>query len=151
MDPITIVTLVGTILGVTVNCAKAAVGVHGLLHSYQDAPQLLTAVSNDCSLIGLTLSRLQMLTQQDDEYASIRFQDQSVLTILNDACVGCNATLIELEHKAAQVSKGGDTSESMRVWNRVRLLWHESDIETLSDRLRYYQISMGTLLQVFQT
>jgi hypothetical protein len=69
------------IFSITFNCAKAAKEVHRLVQSCIDASRLIPALSGDCSLIGLTLSRFQILVQQDDEYASVRFQDEKVVVV----------------------------------------------------------------------
>jgi len=149
MDP---VSLTATILSVTFNCTKAAIGANSLLQRCRDAPRLLSAVCNDCSVISLTLSRMQLLLQEDSEYGSARFQNPDVTERLTSALDTCNVTLTELEAKVSTVLEGEeDRSRVSIAWNRVRFLWSESEIEGLSNRLRYHEISLSVLLQVFQT
>ncbi|KAF1999629.1 hypothetical protein P154DRAFT_216300 [Amniculicola lignicola CBS 123094] len=148
MDP---VSLTAAILSVTFNCAKATIGVHNLIRTYEDVPSLLSAVCTDCSLISLTLSRLEMLLLQEDEYASARFADQSVVETIAKALKECEVTLSELDSKATKIMEGIVEEGVKRVWKKVRFMWEESDMEGLSNRLRYHQISLSSLLQVFQS
>lgn len=80
------------------------------------------------------------------------FQNPDVTERLTSALDACNVTLTELEAKVSTVLEGeGDRSRASIAWNRIRFLWTESEIEGLSNRLRYHEISLSVLLQVFQT
>lgn len=146
MDPLSIIASIISIGGAVVSSAQ---GLYKLVQSVRDAPQELTAISNNVHSFYLIVLNLQTALDEDAIRDVVR-DDEAMLKMvsdLKDPLKSCSELLGQLMQKIQSRLKPTSDGKGMR-FGSVDVKWYfaKKEVNDLMGRLEVSRSNVDTLL-----
>ena len=132
MDPISIITIVGTATKIIDSCASAGYNLDQIRTRWKNAPATLESIGNECRTIENTI---RIIKEWLERQARNSIADQTFLNALSSALGHCSATLQTLERTTAAICPDGQ--EKLLKWRRFKMSFRDSTLRECLYELRW--------------
>ncbi len=149
MDPITIATTVGGLIG---TCVKVTKYASSLLSSYKDAPLAISTIASETYVLSAALSQVENVAIHSPASLESRLKGQKNFTTAFDmALSGCSLVLSVLEKDLLALTGGKEPGSVVGKLERVRVMWNQERLKELLGQVRGQQIGLNLLISALQT
>ena len=148
MDPITIATTVGGLIG---TCVKVTKYASGLIESYKDAPLAISAIASETYVLSAALSQVENVALHSPDSLVSRLNGQmSFRTAFDMALNGCTLVLTVLEKDLLAIT-GGKQPNHIGKLDRLKVMWDQKRLQELLQQIRGQQTGLNLLISALQT
>ncbi|KAL8672384.1 MAG: hypothetical protein Q9168_003157 [Polycauliona sp. 1 TL-2023] len=103
MDPISILTIVGTAGKIIETCASVGYNLNKIIDQWKEAPQMLSAIGFECDTIKHTIDNIKRWLERNSW--ELEDEDPTFLDALSSSLIQCLHTLQRLQEDTDKVSK----------------------------------------------
>jgi hypothetical protein len=143
MDPVTIVTLVGSCTAIAQRLAATLVDLNDLRGRYKNVEQSIVMLSSQVALTNATISQLREWLEKPMPKSS------QVNTELQSSLDACELVVSGIQDHISRV-KVNSASGKLRFTGRIRHLWDENTVKEHERKLNSQFQVLILFLQVFQ-
>lgn len=148
MDPLSIPMAVITLIGTSVEIARATNHLHD---KYKHAQLTIASISLECSIISTSLTCIQQHMQRASDSADRQISDSSDLReVFSYALTGCNILFEALVDEIDRLLQGASDDGKLGWKTRSRYIWKEGTMNDLLGQLRGQQTALTSLMQALQ-
>ena len=140
MDPVSIVTLIGTATKIVETCGSATLNIRKIRQQWKDAPSTLQSIESECETLRVTTKLMELWL-----HSYQRVDDDAFLEALYASLQYCSQALQGLELSTARLSKSGG---SLR-WRRLMQMIDDSILRRSRDEVRFHAQAAYQLWTVF--
>ena len=151
IDPLSVVSLVGSLVTAA---TKTAIGCHGLVSKYEDAPRALALIEIECKTTRAALSVISdfLLEHATSLGPRLAAPSSSLAELIDLSLTGCTATFGMLDGKIENVLHYRRKDHQVLRWQaHASYLWNKTELDELLQRMRDVKSTLHLLMSALNT
>lgn len=152
MDPGSVIGIVTAVGSLVTTVFKAAIGCRSLITKYDDAPQTLLLLENECTTTKAALSYVNDFLMSHATALAPRLSGPSnpLSELVDVALTGCTVTLAMLDGELNSIAMS-DGPVDFSSKERAQIMWNEESLTTILERMRGVKDTIQLLLSALNT